>query len=172
MTPRLTHNRLVDVLEYDPQSGTFYWKKRTSNRIKVGNVAGRSHILGYRQIGIDGETFWEHRLAIFYVTGAWPKEDVDHINGNPRDNRFENLRCATHQQNIHNARGWSNATSKFKGVSRCSDGKRRKRWLAQIKHNGKWRYLGRYHTEEEAGRAYDAAATEVYGEFARKAVCQ
>lgn len=170
MTPQLTHERLIDVLNYNPQSGSFVWKKRTSNRVKVGDVAGRSHVMGYRQLGIDGETFWEHRLAMFYMNREWPLDDVDHINGNPSDNRFENLRCATHQQNIHNASGWENATSTFKGVSWCADGKRRKRWLAQIKHNGKWHYLGRYYTEEEASQAYNTAATELFGEFAKKAV--
>lgn len=88
---------------------------------------------------------------------------IDHRNGNGLDNRRDNLRRATMSQNIANQfpRGGS---SKYKGVCRS---KRSGGWLAQICVNRKSIYLGRFGTEEEAARAYDVKAKEVWGEFAR-----
>jgi len=86
--------------------------------------------------------------------------EVDHKNGDPLDNRRQNLRLCTHAQNQHNTGLSCVNTSGFKGVS-----KRGKRWKAQIRINGKQTYLGTYDTPEEAGAAYDAAALKVQGEF-------
>lgn len=92
--------------------------------------------------------------------------DVDHIDRNGLNNTRGNLRRCTRSQNNANRRRQSNATSKrFKGIyPHCQYPNR---WCAQIGFNGKRKYLGIYDSEEEAARAYDAAAVEVYGEFAR-----
>lgn len=86
---------------------------------------------------------------------------LDHRNGNKLDNRRENLREATNQQNVWNSKARPGSSS-FKGVSR-TDG----RWGAKIKRDGKSKSLGSYATEEEAALAYDRAAEELFGEFAR-----
>ncbi len=89
---------------------------------------------------------------------------VDHVNGNGLDNRRVNLRPATRSQNGFNVSSRANGTSKYKGV--CWH-KRKKGWQASIKIDGKLIYLGRFADEAQAARAYDAAARELHGEFAR-----
>lgn len=86
---------------------------------------------------------------------------VDHINGNPLDNRRENLRLCTVKENNWNRRRRIGGSSRFKGVSRAGN-----RWKAIIWPNGSQKYLGSYADPEEAARAYDRAAAEEYGEFA------
>lgn len=98
-----------------------------------------------------------HRL----ITGAKPGQYVDHINGDTFDNRRVNLRICTNADNIrnsHSVRGWS----RFHGVSPSGN-----RWVAQIQANYKKQKIGKYRTEIEAARAYDAKAVELFGEFAR-----
>lgn len=92
---------------------------------------------------------------------------VDHINGDPLDNRRDNLRICTHKQNLCN-RG-PDKTGKhprYKGVSFRTD-MRSKPWYAQIEADGKKRYIGYYETEVEAARAYNEAALRFHGEYAR-----
>ena len=86
---------------------------------------------------------------------------VDHKNGDGLDNRRQNLRPATHQQNMMNRRPWEGR--RFKGSYRESKGS----WMATINLNGKKFCLGWFKTEEEAARAYDVKAKELFGEYAR-----
>lgn len=88
---------------------------------------------------------------------------TDHINGDGLDNRRENLRICTRQQNAQGfQRKQVGTTSKFRGVSRC----RGQKWQSHIKANGHKHYLGQFKSEEDAARAYDVAAKELFGEFA------
>lgn len=98
------------------------------------------------------------------IVGAKKGEHVDHKNRKTLDNRRENLRPCTVSQNIANspflARRGSN---RYKGVTWH---KQRGKWAAQIRVNRKHLSLGLHHAEEDAARAYDAAAREHFGEFA------
>lgn len=90
---------------------------------------------------------------------------VDHINGNKLDNRKENLRFVTPQQNVHNKRKTiQDTSSKYKGVSW---NKRRKGWLAYIMVNGKREVIGLFSNEESAANAYNHYAKKYFGEYAR-----
>ena len=107
------------------------------------------------------ENFLLHRLVMCAGDGM----KVDHINGNPSDNRRSNLRVCTHLQNMANQKKRQGSRSKFKGVT--ATGNRKNPWQACIKINYEKIYLGVFPTEEAAAFAYDRAATKHCGEFAR-----
>lgn len=87
---------------------------------------------------------------------------VDHINHNTIDNRKENLRVVTRQQNQCNVMPRAGTLSRFKGV--CLN-KRVNRWIAYINAHGKRTYLGYFEREEDAAKAYDAASHSLHGEY-------
>lgn len=91
------------------------------------------------------------------------EEVVDHRNGDGLNNRDDNLRACTRQQNLQNKRLQKVKTSRFKGVSASPSGK----WQAHIRAGGRATHLGGFECEAEAARAYDKAALELHGEFAR-----
>ena len=150
----LTQERLKELLSYDPETGVFVRIKTTSKKIKIGAVAGTLHPSGYRYIKINRKQFREHRLAWLYITGEFPPNEIDHINRIKNDNRFVNLRAATHSENAHNQGINCVNTSGYKGVYYH---KRDKQWRAKIKLNNVSTYLGSFLTPEEASGAYLAA---------------
>jgi len=150
----VTHERLRHLLDYDQSSGAFAWRTTTTNRVATGSKAGYASG-GYVMIGIDGVRYGAHRLAIFYVTGAMPEGEVDHINGNRCDNRIANLRSVSHMENMQNERKpRSSNRSGLLGVSLCSQ---TGRYRAFISINGKSVSVGRFDTPEKAYDAYVAA---------------
>lgn len=127
---------------------------------------GRKHIHLHRQI-----------MELALGRSLQPGEEVDHRDGNTLNNRRENLRVATRQQQLWNAtkrnsRGRRATRSPYKGVvfrrpGRLGDPPRRKPWNAMIRLNGKAVSLGYYATDAEAALAYNRAAAQHFGEFAR-----
>ncbi len=87
--PSLTHQRLKEVIEYVPQTGLFFWKKR--HGVKAGALAGSVIQGGYISIRVDGMDYLAHRLAWFYQTGIYPKRKLRHLNGDRPDNKWDNL---------------------------------------------------------------------------------
>ena len=149
-------------LEYNPETGEFTWLG-DFNAKRVGRRAGTTvGVKGYRTITIKKRRHYEHRIAWYMMTGDDPTGfEIDHINGNKADNRFSNLRLATSQTNKANCGLTSSNSSGFKGVHA-----RGSCWIAGITFNRKLIHIGMFKTAEEAAKAYDAKAVELFGEYA------
>ena len=154
----LTDDRLHKLLDYSEKTGVFTWL--IAARGRVGDVVGWIDEQGYRRIRIDGVVYKAHRLAFLYMNGEWPTAQVDHKTGARDDNRWSNLRTATHAQNCTNRRVQVN--SGIKGAY-----KRNHKWLASIRIDGRTFRLGLFDTREEAGLAYAYAAYDAFGDFSR-----
>jgi hypothetical protein len=165
MPPRgtLTRERLLEVLEYNPDTGIFIWKISPSKKIRAGTIAGSVTVLGYVDIGIDYYSYFAHRLAFLYMEGRWPDPDPDHKNRIRHDNRWENLREASSSQNKMN-RPYNNKTG-YKGVKFIKRASK-KPYSARIKIGDSRIFLGCFETAEEAFAAYSSAANKYFGEYA------
>lgn len=168
--PTLTPERLRELLSYDPETGVFRWRVTNSVRAMAGAEAGyklkvaRSETLYYRQIRIDKKLYQAHRLAWLYVTGLWPSEFLDHIDGDGLNNRMANLREASSGENQRNMRMHKDNETGLKGVTRA---KNAKGYYSNIMVAGKKHYLGYFKTPEAAHAAYCEAAQRLHGRFAR-----
>lgn len=100
-TIKLTHDKLLRMLDYNPDTGLFVWKQNRNRSAMKGMIAGTQNKNGYVYIRIDGETHAAHNLAWFYVKGEWPIE-IDHDNRIRNDNRFINLINGTRIDNMKN----------------------------------------------------------------------
>ena len=157
----LTQQQLKSVIRYVPICGLFTYTRNYPG-YKWGHVASKQAPDGYEYVAIYGKRYRAHRLAWLYMTGEWPPHQIDHIDGNPGNNRWENLRLATNVQNQQNRKIASNNTSGAKGVTRVGN-----RFAANIQVDGKRKYLGIFGTLNEAAEAYRVAAENEFGEFAR-----
>jgi hypothetical protein len=110
-----------------------------------------------------GREYQSHHVAWCIVTGEWPATEIDHIDKNPMNDRWSNLRLATRVQQAANRNLQSNNTSGYKGV-RWS--KRDKKWIARITFDGNIKDLGYFDNPEEAAHAYNKGAIRYHGEFA------
>jgi len=143
-------------LEFNEIDGRFY---------RDGELAGYLHPNGYRYIRFRGKSVREHRLAWYFIRGEWPELDIDHINGDRSDNRPENLRVATRGQNAINRPVRSDSLTGVKGVSF-----RRGLYEARIVYNNKRIHIGAYKTLQEARKAYNDKAIELFGDFVHDSV--
>ena len=152
-------DRLRQVLDYDPATGVFRWKTQLSPRGAVGSVAGRAKPCGYRQISIDKKLYYAHRLAWLYVTGKWPVDQIDHIDGRRSHNAFANLReCVQTQNNQNQAKLSRNSTGEL-GVTWD---KQKNKYRAQIGVSGRNLNLGLHATVEKAAIAYSEAKAQLH----------
>lgn len=159
----LALDRVREVLEYHPDTGHFTWRKRLSPSGGPGDIAGVKNTRGYILLSIDNVRVYAHRVAWFYVNGEWPKDQIDHINGERADNRWCNLREASSSENACNGRLRPSNKSGYTGVSWE---KAKKRWVARAVKNGKQYVIGRFMTKEEANDARVAFVAKLYGDFA------
>lgn len=154
---------LRQIVAYDESTGDLLWKRTWGKRIKGEKVGTEIGQEGYMRLKFSGRNYQIHRLVWLYVHGQWPSGFVDHIDGNPRNNRIENLREASQSENLANSRKSKRNTSGFKGVSLAHNQK----WRAYVSAKGKTHWLGYFKTKEEAFAARIVAASRLHGEFAR-----
>lgn len=158
----MTADQLRELFEYNPDTGVLISRTRRANCIQVGAVAGHINRKGYRVIKVQGKAYKAHRLALLYVTGAWPMNQVDHVNGVKDDNRLVNLRDVDATVNAQNK--WKAVRGSASGlVGAHRGGWKKRRWTSSIEARGGRVYLGIFHTAEEAHAAYLAAKRELHG---------
>ncbi len=153
----MKYETLLENFEY--KNNDLYWKTPNQGR-SLNRPAGCVKQDGYREINFDRTHYRAHRLVWCYHNGNMPTKDIDHIDGNRLNNNIENLREATHQQNMQNSKIQKNNKSGYKGVH---FNKRSKKWRAKIQ--GK--LIGSFDTPELAYEAYQEKAKIIFGEFNR-----
>lgn len=155
----LTLEHAKTILEYDPALGEFRWLVDHKHpKARKGMVAGRVNVLGRKQIGVRGKQYFVHRLVWLFETGAWPARAIDHIDRNPLNNRFDNLRLTDHTLNGEN-RGCVDRKGRLIGAVWH---KRKRKYLSQIVVRGVVHYLGYYETAYEAHTAYVQAKRQLH----------
>jgi hypothetical protein len=139
-------------LSYDCATGIFIWRVNHRRPDLIGKPAGCRQSTGYWAISVDNKKILAHRLAWFYVTGSWPAQHIDHIDGNKLNNSFDNLRDVSRFRNLQNITAPTKANkSGFLGV--C---KHQGKWLAQIMVNGQRYRKSGFDTPEAAHEHYQA----------------
>ena len=169
--PLPTQDLLRQLFNYDPHTGVLTWKERPLhlatgrsensriggckiwNKRYAGKEAGGIDQTGYRGVKIYNQTIHAHRIIWCWVHGEWA-ECIDHINGNPLDNRICNLRSVTREINQRNQKLHKSNTSGRAGVSW---NRFTQKWVAQVGHRGSSIYLGSYDDFEVAVIARSAA---------------
>lgn len=176
---------LKESVSYDPESGSFEWKKRPLHHFadarsqKSWNTkcAGKRLFqskddLGYCRTTIASKRIRAHTVAFVIMTGTHPKGEVDHINGDRSDNRWGNLRDVSRGENSRNHAMRSDNKSGITGVIWHAASKK---WMARISANRKTVYLGLFSDIDDALRARKAAEVELgfsnrHGQMAHKAI--
>lgn len=142
------------LISYNPVAGTFAWIAPRRG-VRLGHPPGTRHPDGRLEIALGGRRHKAARIAWLLMTGEWPSSVIDHINGNPSDDRFENLRDVSTQANIQNQLRpqRSNQSSSKLGVTRRKNGK----WQSRLVVGDKNTTVGTFDSEDEAYSAYVAA---------------
>lgn len=167
MKTTLDHETLLSLVEYSKDTGVFVLKDSARKTRRKG-VFGTSHD-GYSRARILGNDYYMHRLAWFYVTGAWPVFVIDHIDGNRSNNKFSNLREATVLQNNQNTRSArKDSKTGVMGVTYI-EGRGECCWRARIRKNGKRICIGHYASLEKAHEEYQKAKREMHEFFVSEA---
>ena len=153
----------AEQLAYDPSTGDFRWLvSKKGPGAKAGAVAGWRNRDGYVCIKLGQHKVFAHRLAWLVTRGSWPEHFIDHIDGNPSNNRIVNLRDVPQALNIHNVRrDKSGKTSGLpRGVKKNGNG-----FAARIRSGGKSLHIGQFATIGEASTAYQAARARLHAGF-------
>jgi len=149
----ISWDRLHELLHYDQSTGVFT-NKITRGKARAGEVAGCVEPDGYRRIMLDRKMYPAHRLAVLYVDGYMPENTVDHRNRSRDNNKYENLREATHQCQMRNRSIGRNNASGVTGVGLNS---KSGKWIARIKVSGINKHIGSFCSMMEASCARYAA---------------
>lgn len=153
----LTHLEPIikECLRYCPKTGAIIWIKQKGKRVTPGMAAGTLDISGYIKIGLNKHNLRAHRIAWFLHYGAWPVNQVDHIDGDRANNRINNLRDVTQSDNQHNIydSNIGNKSTGLRGVTK----KKGRRFQAKITVHGVIKHLGSFDTAQRASYAYQDA---------------
>ena len=160
----LTAERLREVIHYDPETGIFTRKVRLAQRHQVGDradmVVTGGGLKGYYRVGLFSKRYLAHRLAWLYVYGEWPEHEIDHINGNPGDNRIANLRDVEGAVNLQNMRKPRKTNvSGYLGVYKHAQNNT---WVARIQKDKRTIHIGCFTDPAEAHQAYLKAKREIH----------
>jgi len=164
----LTAEMVRRALDYDPVTGLLSWRHRDDvlprvNKRLAGKPAGcPDGQYGYLSVRLHDCPYQAHRLIWLHVTGEWPADILDHVDGNPLNNVWSNLRPATRAENNRNRRT-RREDGRLKGTLPASRG----RWRAVIMLGRENHNLGTFSTQEEAHATYIEAAKRLHGGFAR-----
>jgi len=146
----LEQTYLKQLLEYNSQTGEFFWKIRRSNCAKHGWFSGTKRPDGYLAISIDKKIYLAHKLAWLWVYGELPPI-LDHIDEDKGNNKINNLRLSSKSLNgLNQAKPHKDSTQIFRGISQTDSGK----WMAKYCVDNKQIYLGSFETQEEASQVY------------------
>lgn len=153
-----TADRARELFDYDPLSGVFRHKTKPSKKIRVGQIAGSEVGNGYRRLKIDGRDYYAHRVAWLYVYGAWPNNQIDHVDGAKQNNAISNLRDVSPSVNGQNQKKAQRRNKNcLLGVSPHWG-----KYRAVIQVESRQKYLGMFETAEAAYQAYLAAKRELH----------
>jgi HNH endonuclease len=154
---------LLNWFRYEPYTGKLFWRIKPSRRHEAGMEAGWADRNGALMVNFDYSHYYIHRIIWKMLHNEEPPM-IDHKDGQPWNNREDNLRAANDNLNQRNRKLLKRPKSvAFKGVYKPRN---RNFWIAQIKKNGVHHYLGSFASAEEAHAAYLIKARELFGEFA------
>jgi hypothetical protein len=125
----LTQDELMELLTYNPRTGLWQWVHAGKGRKSCYN-AGSINSKNRRKITVKGKCYYATQLAVLYMTGEFPLLEVDHADRDTLNDKWENLRLATHSENMANTGRYSNNKSGLKWVSW---NKERNKWCATVK---------------------------------------
>ena len=154
----ITQERLKQLVVYNPSTGHLICAmNRKGSKNKIGDVLGSKTKSGHVELSLDGRRYFVRRLAFVYMTGEEPKGVVDHINRDPGDNRWANLREVTQVENGHNQNRLPERNSTgYVGVHRCNG-----KYRAKVVIGQRQVHLGTYDEPDLAAAAYAAAKAQL-----------
>lgn len=147
MEQKLTQKILKEYLKYNHNTGVFTWIKITSNRAKIGKIAGCDNGKGYIRIKLMNKYYVAHRLAWLYEYGELPSFEIDHKDRNKGNNAIGNLRKVTRTENNMNHPLRKDNTSGTTGVQWYEQ---YNKWMVNIRKNNKKYFLGYFENIEDA----------------------
>ena len=157
----ITQAEVKEIFDYS-DDGEFIWKANRAN-VKAGDVAGYRRKDGYKVLCIHYKKWLLHRLVYLWHKGVLP-DYLDHIDGNPRNNRIENLRECSLSQNQQNRRMGRDNSSGIKGVSWH---KYSQKWRATIRYNKEQVHLGFFDDINKASEVIKEYRAKMHGEFCK-----
>ncbi|MBP9693184.1 MAG: HNH endonuclease [Alphaproteobacteria bacterium] len=169
---KTSYDYINSRINYDLNTGIFTWKsidakqrlEKTWNARYAGKQTGYVRRNGYKFIIINKREYSCGQIAWLLVHKSWSEKEIDHINGDPLDNRILNLREATRSQNAINKGIQGNNSTGYKGVWKRRNSES---WVAEIGFQGKHIKLGSFDCPIKASEAYSKKAKELHKEFAR-----